>query len=145
MENKIKRKRKQLFLLTGVDCLTQDEAILTLTEIKKKIKKIFRSHIGQDNAITPYDLFYEVFNVNPALIDIFKRNYWYSVLKRVISQMRREGDCFIINRGSSLFVLQTQEESNKFKEGINRHISYLKEIKYKADFWVRRQKWKELI
>jgi|WetSurMetagenome_2_1015567.scaffolds.fasta_scaffold10513_7 hypothetical protein len=143
-ESKIKRKRKETLLLTGIDSMSPSDIILTIVEIKGKLKKIFKNHIGRENAINPYDLFISVFNIQPNTLDIFQRNYWYSVLKRIITQMRREEEMFIINNGYHLFVLQTQEEEKKFDEKIDRHIDYLKDIKKKARKWVRYKKWKKI-
>jgi hypothetical protein len=143
-EQKEKKKKKFIVLLTDFNCLTRESIIKTLYEIRQKIKEIFKNHIGKENAISPYTLFSEVFEINPLTLDIYMRNYWYNVLKRVMIEMRKQKEIFIINNGYSLFVLKTKEEKDSFKKKVNRHIFYLNEIKKNATEWVNQEKWKEL-
>jgi hypothetical protein len=145
MESIIKnQKKKKKVLQLDFNCLTREDIIKTMAEIRKAVLKIFRKHIGRENSITPFELFYEVFGISPQLLDIWKRGYWWNVLKRIIIEMRREGDIFIINRGYFLFVLKTKEENRQFQDGVNRHIAYLEDMKETANNWVKNEKWRGL-
>lgn len=138
----IRKKRKLLFV--DFNQVEQDEVIKTIKEIREKVKKIFRSHIGRENAINPVDLFAEVYGISPFVIDIFKREYWYNILKAVIRQLRKE-DCFIINNIQNLYVLQSQEELGKFIKKTNQHIDNIQAEQERAKEWVKKQRWKELL
>lgn len=140
---KKKRKYEEKLLLLDYNCLSKDEAIDTVAEIRKKLLKIFRSHIGKENSITPYQLFIEIFSRSPYEMDVFMRNYWWNIIKTILSNMRTEGTLFVVNQGRRLFVLQTIEESTAYKKGIDRHIEALNKTKIRADEWVNGQKWKE--
>jgi hypothetical protein len=139
-----KKKRKEIILLTDYSCLDRNDILRTLTEIREELKKIFRNHIGFENAISPYELFYQIFKINPQLLDIYKRNYWYQILKRMITELRKSGEVFIINNGYSLFVLKSEEELKRFKEKTDRHIQALKNSEQRAKEWVKKQKWRNL-
>ena len=143
-QNKKKKKRLESVLLrTDYECLTQDEALRTILEIKKKLREIFKNHIGDENSISPVVLFERVYGVNPLFLDIFKKNYWWNVIKLVIRQLRKD-DLFIINKGSKLFVLKTQEECDMFKKRIDMDILRLENTKRLASEWVRKEKWRSL-
>jgi len=146
MEQQLKKrkKRKEYLLLTDFECLTNDEVVNTISEIRVKLKSIFKTHIGQENSITPVELFERVYGINPTMIDIFKRNYWWGILKNVLRQLRREEELFVINKGTKLFVLKTKEESQMFKKKVDSDIKRMEEIKVKADKWVRNRKWSRL-
>lgn len=139
-----KKKRKEIILLTDYSCLERDEIIATLKEIRIELPKIFRNHIGQENSISPYELFYQIFKINPQLLDIYKRNFWYGILKKIMIELRKSGEVFIINNGYSLFVLKSEEELKRFKEKTDRHIQSLKDTKQRATKWVKKQKWRDL-
>ena len=142
IETKLKKKKTVLCL--DFSCLTREETIKTYAEMRKSLAKIFKKHIGSENSITPYELFEQVFGISPMLLDIWKRNYWYAVLKRVIIEMRKTGEAFIINRGYYLFVLKSVEENKRFQKGVNRHIAYLRDIKKRAEKWTKNEEWRKL-
>lgn len=139
-----KKRRSTVLLLNDYNCLSDSEVIKTLEQIGEKLIKIFKNHIGSENSITPVEVFESIFMVNPSYMDIFKRTYWWNVLKTILRKLRSEEKLFVINRGGKLFVLQTQEEANGFKGKIDRDIERMKELKKKADKWVRNKKWKNI-
>jgi hypothetical protein len=136
-----KIKMRERLLLTDYECLSRDEAVLTISEIRQKLTKVFKHHIGKENSISPHDLFVRVFDVNPNEIDVFKRNYWWVIIKKTLASMRGTNDLFVINKGSKLFVLQTREECKEYKERVDRHIHALHRMKENADAWVREKKY----
>lgn len=140
----LKKKKKEMLLLTSYEAMPLEDIMKTLAEIRKELFRIFKNHIGRENAISPYELFYEVFGVKADTLDLYTRNYWYLVLKRVITTLRREGDIFIINNGYHLFVLRSEEELDKFKKRTDRHIKALEEVKTKAEEWIDGKKWRYL-
>ena len=125
-----KKKRKKLIkpslLLTDYSCLKREERLEGLFEIRKRIRSAFIFHIGEENSISPYDLFVKVYEISPMGLDIFKRNYWWNVIKKMLSEMRMENELFIINNGHKLYVLQTKEELEKFHSRMDRVIGNLK-------------------
>ena len=137
-----KKKKKKSRLLINYDCLTREEAIATINEIRERLKVIFREHIGEEDAITPFDLFEKIYQINPEELDIYKREYWWNILKVVIRQLRSENELFIINKRTKLFVLKNQKEADWYKGVIDRDIKNLKGAKVKADNWVKEEKWK---
>jgi hypothetical protein len=124
--------------------LNEDDAIKTIAELRESLLKIFKYHIGEANSITPFDLFLQLFSQDPNNMSIFKRNYWWNIVKAVIRNMRSNGTCFIINKRTKLFVLQTMEESKDYKNMIDRDIENMKKIKIKADNWVASEGWKKI-
>ena len=111
--------------------------LLTLMEIKNKLKRIFHFYKGEDNAITPHELFENIFNINPENIDIYKREYWWNVVKLCLRQLRSTNELFIINKRTKLFVLKTESELINFKNMINQDIKALNNTSKKAEKWVK--------
>lgn len=138
---KKKRKDAEKILLIDYGCLDQNEIIQTLAEIRRRLIAIFRSHVGQENSISPSQLFHEVFGINPQLVDIYKREYWWNILKKVLSDMRRTGELFVVNKSKFLFVLQTKDELEEVLAKYDHNIKALKEMKDKAKQWVSRQRY----
>lgn len=131
-------------LRVDYSCLSSKEVLKTVESIKSKIFSIMRHHIGEENHITQFELFWEVFGINPSTISTFERSYWWNIAKRIMKEMRRTDELFIVNSGAKLFVLQTQREADDLKERIDRNINNLKEVKKKADRWVRGERWKKI-
>ena len=136
----LKRKRKNL-LLISFENLEREEIILTLKEIRENMRKIFRKHIGKGEAISPTQLFFEIFNTDPDEVDIYRREFWWNVIKKVISQMRYDGDIFIVNTGKRLFVLQSSDELKNFTDRIDNNIRGMENTKKMARDWIRERKW----
>jgi hypothetical protein len=143
-KKKKKSKRGEYLLLTDYECLSDDEVMSDIHEMRERLKKIFRNHIGEENSITPVELFKQVYGMDSSYLDIFKKNYWWNILKKVLSSLKRDDTLFVINKGTKLFVLKTQEESNMFKEKIDRDVIRMKEMKIKADEWVKKKRWRDL-
>lgn len=149
MNQEIKQKRKKkklstIVLLTDYDCLTREEILTELNVIRTKLKKIFKNHIGKENFITPYDLFKQVFDTDPHYMDVFKRGYWWNIIKASIRVLRNQGDAFIINNGKQLYVLKTEEELKIYKKRVDNDIKHLKTSKKIATEWVMKKKWRNL-
>lgn len=142
MEQKQIKKKKYLFI-TNFSNLN-DKLIIEESEIIRKLRTLFKSHIGKENSISPIEVFYYVFNQNPERTDIFKRNYLWSIIKGVLRNLRREGVLFVINEGRELYVLKTKEESLRFRKRIDSCINELKEIQNKADIWVKKRMYKNI-
>jgi hypothetical protein len=143
-KQKVKEKKKDTVLLLDYECLTREEILVELTEIRKALKKIFKNHIGEENFITPYQLFKEVFGIDPTYIDVFKRGYWWNILKNSLRVLRNNDDAFIINTGRKLYVLKTKGELIKFEDRCDREIENIKNVKIKANDWVKKRKWSRL-
>jgi hypothetical protein len=135
----IKKNKQEVFILQNV-YNTNEEILDTRTQIKIKLKKIFKYHIGIKNAINPFDLFFQVYDVKPQDLNIYKRNYWWNVLKFILRQLRKENEMFIIISGSRIFVLESKEELEYFLKVSDNHIKSIKNLKKNAEKWVRNKK-----
>jgi hypothetical protein len=137
-----KKKRKQL--LIRLNNPQENEIHRDINEIIKKIFEIFRYHIGKANAINSYDLFKEIFSVEPEEVDLFQRSYLWNIIKMLLAKMRTNGELFTVNNGLNYYVLQTHEEAKKFKTKCNALIKAFKGMKKKADRWVYEEKWRNI-
>ena len=144
IQKKKKKKTLKALLLMNYDSLDREEIIATIFEIRKRLKNIFKMHIGEEESISPVELFEEVLRVNPNYFDIYKREFWWNVIKNVMRTLRSDGEVFIINKRSKLFVLKSQKESNEYKKVIDRDISNMGKAKVKADNWVKEEKWRNI-
>jgi hypothetical protein len=138
----IKKKRKLLFI--DFNQIERDEVIKTIKEIREKLLKIFKNHIGKENAINPVELFEQIYNVNPFIIDIYKREYWYNILKAVIRQLKKENSCFVVITQHQLYVLHTEEELLAYRKKSDNHIKNIEDDKIRATEWIENKKWQEL-
>jgi hypothetical protein len=137
----IKKKKR---LVTDFNSLTPEELIKSGKELREKLKKVFSKHIGKENALSPWEIFEQVLEVNPEQLDIFQRMYWWGIIKSILKQMRHSEELFTIVTTSRVFVLQTREEADRYKGGLDRHITALDNLKIKADKWVRNKLWEKL-
>jgi hypothetical protein len=134
-------KKKRLSLITQ----RTKKTVMTAEELRKKLKNLFRNHIGIDNSISPYEIFEEVFSRDPNEVDVFERNYLWAVLKRIMATMRTTNECFIVHRGIfNFFVLQSAEELKHFEKVTDNHIKTLKLHKKNARIWVEQGIWTRL-
>jgi len=138
-------ERINRLLLIGYDCLPKSEKVATIEEIKTRCIQIFSNHIGRDNPITPVELFEAIFDA-PKKVSVYEKAYlWNNVIRRALSELRSQGKCFVRNAGQNLYVIQTQEEAEKFKSRLEQNIKNSKVLQEKVDNWVKKKKWKELV
>lgn len=142
LKKKKKKRKSRIILYSDYHFLKEEEMMESIEKIKSKLKKIFKYHIGEANAINPYDLFEAVLGVSPESVDFFKRAYWWGIIKQILKIMKVEGDIFVINKISKLFVLQNKSELIDFERKINTTIENLNDAKMRAREWVRKERWK---
>jgi hypothetical protein len=136
MENKLNLKFRYL---------TEDELVMTLKQVEKKLFIIFKKHIGKENSISQYDLFLEVYQIKPEEVEIFKRYFWWNVLKDCLRKLRNEGKLFVVSKQSSgLYVLSTKDELLSYERRIDTIINGLYKVKTKAKKWVNEKRFKKL-
>jgi len=138
-------KRKLKLLLIDYESISREDIIATIKEIRERLIKHFRFHIGLENATSPAEIFEVILGIKPDELDIYKRDYWWRVLKNVMRKMRNEEELFIIHRGHKFFVLQTQEESEYYKGLLRRDIQGMVNSMNKADKWVQKKSWKKIL
>lgn len=138
------KKIQTVLLLTDYNRLSKNEVIQSVEEIRISLRSLFKYHIGKENSITPFEVFEKVMGISPLSVDMYKRMYWWSVIKSILSLMRRTNELFVINQGRYLYVLQSPQEAKKYGDGISLHIKRLKSLKKNAGIWVQEQKWREI-
>ena len=144
MQQEIKKTHRKI-LFVDYNKLTQEEIILTRKEIRKRLKAIFASHIGKNNAINPVELFFKIFGRNPLELGIFERTYFWNIVKKILRDLRTEEELFVVQRGNSYFVLCNEEELRYYKFRNAQHIDAINNLSKKAESWVKNSKWKTLI
>lgn len=137
-----KKKKKRTTLRAGYGNLTEKQTVLTHKELVLRLKHLFRQHIGDSNAITPYDLFSEALNIDARTLSIYEREFWWNIIKATLRELRSRGELFVVNKRFKLFVLQTEQEEIQVEKLIDRHIENLKNVKVQARNWVRDKKWR---
>lgn len=139
---KIKKKKKVFVFDTDFLTIQQEDQISQ--ELQKRVLKIFKTHIGIENAIQSVDLFIQVYGIHPAEMQNFKRDYWWKKIRIALSSLRKQDIMFTVKRGNKWFVLCTKQEAKDFKTNVRRHIKYLENLMDRADNWVDRKKWKNI-
>ena len=120
------------------------ELIATTKEITDRLFIHFRQHIGADNPTNPQEIFKVVLEVEADSLSIFKREYFWGVVKRVMCNLRSSGDLFVIHRGNQFFVLCNKRELGLYKNQLDNSIKNLKKGKKRAENWVRGEKWRDI-
>lgn len=133
-EKEKKRKRKKVFLITSNEDFSGE---LTLQIIKERIVRRMAYYIGKENAISHYSLFEYTYGISPYRFNIYQRIYYWNVIKKLISKLRMNKECFIIIRAKDLFVLKTEEELITLQNSIKSKISGLKEMEKIAIEWIK--------
>jgi len=144
MSEQILEKKKKKLLFIDFNQVDREEVIKTIKEIREKLLKIFRNHIGKENAINPVELFEQIYNVNPFILDIYRREYWYNILKSVIRQLKKENSCFVVITQQKLYVLRTEEELLAYKKKSDNHIKNIEDDKTRANLWIKNKGWEKL-
>jgi len=139
-----KKKKKIRVNKNKIGYNSEEDVVELINNIKSKIKMIFKSHIGENNAIMIDDLFERIFGDNYHDVEIYKRNYWLQVILVIIRQLRSKDECFIIKKRNSLFVLKTADELDYYKRICNRDIESLENAKRRAYDWVNKEKWRNI-
>lgn len=136
-----KKKKKRISLsLPNIDL--PEELNRNYDELRKKIKSIYRYHIGKENSLSSYDLFVKVYNRSPEDFNVFKREYMWNILKKVIRNMRSTNELYVVFSGQKSFVLCSKEELIYTKKTIDRHIESLVRLKKNASIWYKNEMWR---
>ena len=124
--------------------ITNKETIVTIKEITERLIKHFREHIGLEESTTPRDIFTAVMKINPEDMSIYKREFWWNIIKRITGSLKKEDILFVIHRGQKWFVLLTEDELDYYKKMQDRHIASMEKSKILATEWVRLRKWENI-
>jgi hypothetical protein len=143
-EKKKKKKRKNpRLLLINYESLTREELISTIEEIEGRLRKEFKFHIGEENAISPVGIFEKCLDIPMESLNIYLKSFWWRVIQGVMRNLRHSGDLFIVRRGHHYFVLKTHGEAGYYKRQLRKNIEACERSMKKADEWVEKQKWKD--
>ena len=115
---------------------------LNNVEVIEKLTKIFKKHIGERNAVNFIDLFELVYGIAPDMVEDYKRFYYWELVVKAAKYLRRSNKVFVIIKRGSMFVLQTREESDFYKDIMDMNIKSMENAKIRADEWVKKEKWK---
>ena len=148
IQKKRKKKQKQESkskLNLSYATAGREEKLKTPEQIKDKILNIMRYHIGKEDSISSVDLFISVFGVSPFELSIYKREFLWNMMKKILHNLRSDMILFTVVNVYNVYVLKTQEELELYKNGINARIKALLFHKQKAVKWVEEEKWKEVV
>jgi DNA-binding Lrp family transcriptional regulator len=132
------------FLRFSYPCLVKKEVKRTREQIKSSLIYIFKTYIGRENSISPYELFQNIYMVEPYSLDVWTRAYWWNVIKEEIRSLRNIEELFVVTESSCLYVLKTKGELNAVNNKLNKRIKSINALKKKAKRWVKSESWKKL-
>ncbi|MEK0348004.1 MAG: hypothetical protein QQN44_06710, partial [Nitrosopumilus sp.] len=81
---------------------------------------------------------------HPEEVGIYKREYWWNVIKKMMSSLRKSENLFIVHSGQKWFVLQSENELEHYKRSLNGVIIGLKNTMTKAEKWVTNKSWTKI-
>lgn len=123
---------------------TYEKLIENVGLLKMKIRIVMRRHIGEENFITPVELFKCVYAKDPMKVEYYKRYFLWNVIKKTITNMRKEDEIYIINKSRYLFVLKSEKEYDNHHKFLERNIKGIKQSQRRARDWVLNEKWRNL-
>lgn len=142
-KQKKKKKKNSVYIMTNV-YNTDEEIPDSESQIRSRLKSIMRQHIGISNSISPVELFYSIYSTYPNELNVYKRNYYWELVKKELRRFRKENELFTIIKGSKIFVLYDEVELDYYLKRADRHIKSIKNLKVNAKNWVKNKKWKKL-
>ena len=137
-------KKSKKFLLIDYDQLKVSEMVATVKEITTRLFRHFKDHVGKDESTSPVDIFEAVIGLHPEEVGIYKREYWWNVIKKIMSQLRKSEDLFIVHSGQKWFVLQSTEELSGYKRNVKNVIRGLENSITRAERWVQNKSWQNI-
>ena len=138
------RKKSKKLLLIDYEQLSREEVVATISEMTVRLFELFKYHIGVDESLSPVEVFEQVIGIHPEQMSIYKRDYWWKIIRRIMSQLRSAEELFIIHRGQKWFVLKDEFECRGYKDMLDRDIKAIKNSKKKADKWVKEKRWQHI-
>lgn len=144
MTKQNKKRQSKVLLLIDYNNTNESDRFNTLLILKEKLKTIATSIIGEANAISPYDLFEKVFQRHPEEIDIYRRKFWFDVLKTIMKKLRSDEEVFFIIKSNKIFILDSEKELEDFQHKIDNVIMSQVLLKRKAQRWVSEKKSRKL-
>lgn len=131
--NQLYQKRKKKVISFQAEEKQQDDKSF----IDGKLRKIFKSHIGEENGIKSEELFFEVYERNTSSFPIYQRSYLWNLIKSLLRENRKTETMFTVRKGNKYFVLKSKEELKYFNVQMDNHIQNILQLKTKAGRWVR--------
>ena len=104
--------------------------------IENKIISIFKYRVGKENSISSYEIFNQVFGIEPYRLTVFERAYLWNVVKSILTKLRSSMVLFVVNNGTDFYVLKTKDEYKIYESKVNNMIDSLNETKRRARKWV---------
>ncbi len=146
MTNKKKKNKKQTpqMLLFDYISLNKEQQETILTEIERKLLREAHNIIGIENAILLYDLFIKIYGIESDSIEVYKRIFWYEIIKKCMKRLRRDMKAYFILGRNYAFILKSHEEAVAYKKFLQKDIESLKNSQKNADVWVERKMWRKL-
>ena len=135
-----KKKKREVITLKE----RMEELTYTQTEIQKRLIFFFKYHIGLENSVNPSKIFEAVYGMPPTKLDVFKRLFLWTAIKKLMKMMRHEKILFITNRGRRWYVLQSESELAYYKKRNKLHRDNLLAMDQIATDWVEKRRWNKL-
>jgi len=139
-----KRKEKKKYLLRGAyrqhyaDYQEKRESLLD------RIKTIFRKRIGEENAISSWSIFEEIFG-DPDIFDIYKREFLWKLFRGLVTYLRNKTDYFIISKKDMWFIPKREKEGAYFTDRCKNEIDGLKSSIKRCKEYIKNAEWKKIV
>jgi hypothetical protein len=139
-----KKRVSKILLLVDYNNLEKNDRVQALETIKDRLRILAPSIIGEANSISPVELFEKILGKEAITFDVYRRKFYYDIIKQIAKHLRSSGEIFFIFKQSKIFVLESEEELEKFKTRIDHDIDSLEKLKMSAEEWVKYKKYKKL-
>jgi hypothetical protein len=138
-----KEAKKKKYLLRGAYRQHYADYQEKRENLLDKIKKMFKRRIGEENAISSWDAFEEVFG-DPDIFDIYKREFLWKLFRGLTTYLRNNTDYFIISKKDLWFIPCTKKEGEYFTDRCKKEINGLKTSIKRCREYIEKKGWKKI-
>lgn len=139
-----KKKKKQIVSFDYKQNIDIDEISENISDLRTKLIKLFKNHIGFEQGLTGWELLEKVYKDKFYVMNDCEKYFYYNILKIVIRKLRRERVILIINQKHKFFVLKTMEEFLKLSSLLDRDIKNMERLQEDGYQWVVKEQWRNL-
>lgn len=140
----IKKKKKRLLTINYKDNIEVEDIPSNIYDLRNKLIKIFRSHIGASKGLTGWELLALIYKEKLEEMNDYERFFYFNIIKRIIRVLRKERLIIVVNQKRKFFTLQTMNEYVNLKSLLDRDIKNMERLKEDAYEWVRLEKWRNI-
>jgi hypothetical protein len=112
--------------------------------ILEKLREIIPEIIGEENAISIFDLFYRVYNIKIEDVSFYERQYWIDKLRIYLNKIQELDNVIILHKNKFVFIPTSDDDVLYYKKMIFRAINGMKSKLVRLENFVKNKEYKKI-